>query len=134
MGKVHGSLARAGKVKSQTPKARRPSDQYPASWCTANPNIAPRESFSWGVFYQADRRSFAIEMIIPRLTPLPFLQVEPQEKKKPATGRAKKRLQYTRRFVNVQMTGGKRRVSNFVPNLPDNITFSFRGLLGVMAG
>ncbi|KAL1652807.1 40S ribosomal protein S30 [Didymella pomorum] len=57
MGKVHGSLARAGKVKSQTPK------------------------------------------------------VEPQEKKKTPKGRAKKRLTYTRRFVNVTMTGGKRKVS-----------------------
>lgn len=56
MGKVHGSLARAGKVKSQTPK------------------------------------------------------VEPQEKKKTPKGRAKKRITYTRRFVNVTMTGGKRKV------------------------
>ncbi|KAF1808872.1 ribosomal protein S30, partial [Eremomyces bilateralis CBS 781.70] len=55
MGKVHGSLARAGKVKSQTPK------------------------------------------------------VEKQEKKKVPKGRAKKRIQYTRRFVNVTMTGGKRK-------------------------
>ncbi|KAJ4297566.1 40S ribosomal protein S30 [Kalmusia sp. IMI 367209] len=60
MGKVHGSLARAGKVKSQTPK------------------------------------------------------VEPQEKKKTPKGRAKKRLTYTRRFVNVTLTGGKRKVSDFV--------------------
>jgi len=56
MGKVHGSLARAGKVKSQTPK------------------------------------------------------VEPQEKKKKPKGRAYKRMVYTRRFVNVTMTGGKRKV------------------------
>ncbi|GAD97885.1 hypothetical protein TRV_05803 [Paecilomyces variotii No. 5] len=56
MGKVHGSLARAGKVKSATPK------------------------------------------------------VEKQEKKKVPKGRAKKRLLYTRRFVNVTMTGGKRKV------------------------
>ncbi|KAK5199037.1 40S ribosomal protein S30 [Exophiala xenobiotica] len=56
MGKVHGSLARAGKVKSQTPK------------------------------------------------------VEPQEKKKQPKGRAKKRMTYVRRFVNVTMTGGKRKV------------------------
>jgi len=46
-GKVHGSLARAGKVKGQTPK------------------------------------------------------VEPQEKKKKKTGRAKRRIQYNKRFVNV---------------------------------
>ncbi|KAI4645236.1 ribosomal protein S30A [Alternaria ventricosa] len=38
-------------------------------------------------------------------------KVEPQEKKKTPKGRAKKRLTYTRRFVNVTMTGGKRKVS-----------------------
>ncbi|KAK8109904.1 ribosomal protein S30 [Apiospora kogelbergensis] len=54
MGKVHGSLARAGKVKSQ---------------------------------------------------------VEKQEKKKTPKGRAKKRLVYTRRFVNVTLTGGKRKMN-----------------------
>lgn len=53
-GKVHGSLARAGKVRNQTPK------------------------------------------------------VEKQEKKKNARGRAKKRIQYNRRFVNVVTApGGK---------------------------
>lgn len=41
----------------------------------------------------------------------PLEQVEPQEKKKTPKGRAKKRLTYTRRFVNVTMTGGKRKVS-----------------------
>jgi small subunit ribosomal protein S27Ae len=55
-GKVHGSLARAGKVKNQTPK------------------------------------------------------VEKQEnKKKLATGRAKKRIQYNRRFVNVVLAPGAKR-------------------------
>lgn len=39
-----------------------------------------------------------------------FLQVEPQEKKKTPKGRAKKRITYIRRFVTVQMTGGKRKV------------------------
>ena len=54
-GKVHGSLARAGKVKGQTPK------------------------------------------------------VQKQDKKKLPTGRAKKRMQYNRRFVNVVAGfGGKR--------------------------
>ena len=38
------------------------------------------------------------------------LQVEPQEKKKTPKGRAKKRVEYTRRFVNVTLTGGKRKV------------------------
>lgn len=55
MGKVHGSLARAGKVKGQTPK------------------------------------------------------VEAQEKRKQPRGRAKKRMQYNRRYVNVVTgMGGKR--------------------------
>merc|ERR1712242_318412 len=57
-GKVHGSLARAGKVRGQTPK------------------------------------------------------VEPQEKKKKKTGRAKRRIQYNRRFVNVVQTFGRRRGPN----------------------
>ncbi|KZT54994.1 ribosomal protein S30 [Calocera cornea HHB12733] len=58
MGKVHGSLARAGKVKQQTPK------------------------------------------------------VEKQEKKKKPKGRAKKRMLYNRRFVNVTAApGGKRRMN-----------------------
>ncbi|OKP10917.1 40S ribosomal protein S30-A [Penicillium subrubescens] len=37
-------------------------------------------------------------------------KVEPQEKKKNPKGRAYKRILYTRRFVNVTMTGGKRKV------------------------
>jgi hypothetical protein len=41
----------------------------------------------------------------------PLFQVEPQEKKKTPKGRAKKRITYTRRFVNVTLTGGKRKVS-----------------------
>lgn len=57
-GKVHGSLARAGKVKGQTPK------------------------------------------------------VEKQEKKKKKTGRAKRRIQYNRRFQNVVSVGGRRRGPN----------------------
>merc|ERR1712141_71645 len=57
-GKVHGSLARAGKVKGQTPK------------------------------------------------------VDAQEKKKPKTGRAKRRQQYNNRFVNVVPSFGKKRGPN----------------------
>lgn len=57
-GKVHGSLARAGKVKGQTPK------------------------------------------------------VDPEEKRKPKTGRAKRRLQYNRRFVTESNALGKRKGPN----------------------
>ncbi|XP_061056978.1 ubiquitin-like FUBI-ribosomal protein eS30 fusion protein [Eubalaena glacialis] len=57
-GKVHGSLARAGKVRGQTPKVAKP------------------------------------------------------EKKKKMTGRAKRRMQYNRRFVNVVPTFGKKKGPN----------------------
>merc|ERR1711915_968833 len=57
-GKVHGSLARAGKVRGQTPK------------------------------------------------------VDKLEKKKKKTGRAKSRIQYNRRFVNVVPTFGKKKGPN----------------------
>ena len=57
-GKVHGSLARAGKVKGQTPK------------------------------------------------------IEKQEKKKQKTGRAKRRMQYNKRIVNVVTGPGKKRGPN----------------------
>merc|ERR1711997_549611 len=57
-GKVHGSLARAGKVRGQPPK------------------------------------------------------VDAQEKKKKKTGRAKRRIQYNRRFVNVVQTFGRKRGPN----------------------
>lgn len=39
-------------------------------------------------------------------------QVDPQEKKKKKVGRAKRRMQYNRRFVNVVQTFGKRRGPN----------------------
>lgn len=43
----------------------------------------------------------------------PFLhQVAKQEKKKKKTGRAKRRMQYNRRFVNVVPTFGKKKGPN----------------------
>ncbi|KAG4305678.1 hypothetical protein PORY_000588 [Pneumocystis oryctolagi] len=60
-GTVHGSLARAGKVKSQTPK------------------------------------------------------VDKQEKPKKPCGRARKRITYNRRFVNVTMISGGKRKMNPAP-------------------
>lgn len=59
MGKVHGSLARAGKVRGQTPKVAKSAD-----------------------------------------------------KPKPKTGRAKKRIIYNRRFVNVVVGMGKKKGPN----------------------
>ncbi|KAH8173840.1 ribosomal protein s30 domain-containing protein [Sarocladium implicatum] len=43
-------------------------------------------------------------------------QVEAQEKPKVPKGRALKRLKYTRRFVNVTLTGGKRKVRTSPPS------------------
>ncbi|KAF1836007.1 ribosomal protein S30 [Decorospora gaudefroyi] len=92
MGKVHGSLARAGKVKSQTPKVRTPTSPArlprPIAICC---NTLP--GWKWAASFSRRGR------------------VEPQEKKKTPKGRAKKRLTYTRRFVNVTMTGGKRKMN-----------------------
>ena len=81
MGKVHGSLARAGKVNNQTPKVEKQED-----------------------------------------------------KKKLPRGRAKKRLQYNRRYVNVVSgMGGKRVGVSFafckfviVSNISDVILTTFR--------
>jgi len=64
---VHGSLARAGKVKGQMPK------------------------------------------------------VEKQEKKKKRTGRAKRRIQYNRRFVNVVQGFGRKRGPNADPHFLENL-------------
>ena len=41
-----------------------------------------------------------------------IVQVEPQEKKKKKTGRAKRRLAYNRRFVNVVASVGRKRGPN----------------------
>lgn len=46
------------------------------------------------------------------LTSSPFSQVAKQEKKKKKTGRAKRRMQYNRRFVNVVPTFGKKKGPN----------------------
>ncbi|KAK3116531.1 40S ribosomal protein S30 [Teratosphaeriaceae sp. CCFEE 6253] len=89
MGKVHGSLARAGKVKSQTPKSGLRSH-------TTITTTTTHAASCGGQKQSADRSR---------------KQVEPQEKKKTPKGRAKKRIQYTRRFVNVTMTGGKRKMN-----------------------
>ena len=85
LGKVHGSLARAGKVRGQTPKVGGGTQKIVSSW--------------------------SILSLSPPLPSSPF-QVDPQEKKKKKTGRAKRRMQYNRRFVNVVATFGRRRGPN----------------------
>jgi len=58
-------------------------------------------------------------------------QVEPQEKKKTPKGRAKKRITYTRRFVNVTMTGGKRKVQRLIHPLSISIQAQVRMLMAL---
>ncbi|KAF7714908.1 Uncharacterized protein PECH_007849 [Penicillium ucsense] len=86
MGKVHGSLARAGKVKAATPKASKPLEDSQRHLAETSAAHMRRER-------------------------LLHRQVEPQEKAKKPKGRAYKRILYTRRFVNVTMTGGKRKMN-----------------------
>ena len=83
-GKVHGSLARAGKVKGQTPKV---------------------SLKNFLIFWFRKKTKKCLTCQIKKI-----LKVAKQEgKKKPKTGRAKRRLQYNRRFVNVVMGPGGRR-------------------------
>ncbi|KAI1110356.1 ribosomal protein S30 [Nemania sp. NC0429] len=93
MGKVHGSLARAGKVKSQTP-----IDDLIDDGC-----FPPRASRLLAYSSLANR--------VDKTLTIYLSEVEKQEKAKVPKGRAKKRLQYTRRFVNVTLTGGKRKMN-----------------------
>ncbi|KAI0195540.1 hypothetical protein EV127DRAFT_477261 [Xylaria flabelliformis] len=79
MGKVHGSLARAGKYVGQVSDSKQ---------------VIPSRI-----------------RLIPSTTTNHLAEVEKQEKAKVPKGRAKKRLQYTRRFVNVTLTGGKRKMN-----------------------
>ncbi|ELR05934.1 hypothetical protein GMDG_07707 [Pseudogymnoascus destructans 20631-21] len=88
MGKVHGSLARAGKVKSQTPK-RFERDDF-GSFDDIMDGLRREYSNRTLIFYDRSSR---------------------KRRRRPPKGRAKKRIQYTRRFVNVTLTGGKRKMN-----------------------
>ncbi|KAM5443818.1 40S ribosomal protein S30 [Microsporum ferrugineum] len=103
MGKVHGSLARAGKVKSQTPKVSFTSSTRQLRRATRS-SSEPQENICVLLQYGGRHPGTKDALAWGR-------HVEPQEKKKTPKGRAKKRLQYTRRFVNVTMTGGKRKMN-----------------------
>ena len=83
-GKVHGSLARAGKVKGQTPKVSLENYFYCLKYILLYSMILFPVSLSKKVAKQ-------------------------EGKKKPKTGRAKRRIQYNRRFVNVVAGPGGRR-------------------------
>lgn len=61
-------------------------------------------------------QSFVFQGAAPKRSHLvvfsPKMQVAKQEKKKKKTGRAKRRMQYNRRFVNVVPTFGKKKGPN----------------------
>lgn len=99
-GKVHGSLARAGKVRGQTPKVS-----------VTSPLLLQKHS--GGTLPSAIlQTTSAFTSLYNDAIPLLFLQVDKQEKKKKKTGRAKRRIQYNRRFVNVVPTFGKKKGPN----------------------
>ncbi|RAL58331.1 hypothetical protein DID88_005203 [Monilinia fructigena] len=58
---------------------------------------------SWERFTDPSLRAGKVKSQTPK--------VEPQEKKKRPKGRAAKREKFTRRFVNVTLTGGKRKMN-----------------------
>jgi small subunit ribosomal protein S30e len=80
---------------------RRPPDDDTDDLTSARFPLAPTE---WPSSSRA-KNNAAFDRIADTLE-----QVEKQEKPKTPKGRAKKRLTYTRRFVNVTLTGGKRKV------------------------
>ncbi|KJR82661.1 uncharacterized protein SPSK_03496 [Sporothrix schenckii 1099-18] len=74
-----------------------------AQLCSLRPLACEDSDFS--------RKWDDIGFLTGRSTDAPQQKVEKQEKKKTPKGRAKKRLTYTRRFVNVTLTGGKRKMN-----------------------
>ncbi|GJC82889.1 40S ribosomal protein S30-B [Colletotrichum liriopes] len=136
MGKVHGSLARAGKVKSQTPfrvfffgggggnhpknrSSRTKTREAPVGKrrkrTTLDVGDGRRRKSANTTDAMTDRAMLGTVILMKHTEPLAdhhdSPKVEPQEKKKTPKGRAKKRLTYTRRFVNVTLTGGKRKMN-----------------------
>ncbi|GFZ48320.1 40S ribosomal protein S30-A [Saitozyma sp. JCM 24511] len=126
MGKVHGSLARAGKVSGVgvsvdaimvgqgwegTGKGRKKGGMR---WlgvvqrrgrCGLGMESGGDAHMDWGEGW------WIVSMRMRRGEPDVCPKVEKQEKKKQPKGRAKKRMQYNRRFVNVTLTpGGKRKM------------------------
>lgn len=85
-GKVHGSLARAGK------------------WHLLYQNLLTK--------LHSDLLYLHIQFNIIGKVKGQTPKVEKQEKKKKKTGRAKRRIQYNRRFVNVVASFGRRRGPN----------------------
>ncbi|GKT50725.1 40S ribosomal protein S30-B [Colletotrichum spaethianum] len=124
MGKVHGSLARAGKVKSQTQSTthlvyflsfggeggNRPKKSVIADDDEGN-TAGEEEGSQHPVLTIDDDGNNDLNGRDDRSGDAGQCHVEPQEKKKTPKGRAKKRLTYTRRFVNVTLTGGKRKMN-----------------------
>jgi small subunit ribosomal protein S30e len=98
-------LARVHRQKLTWPTDH-PQPTKPQSWvkCTARSLVPEKSSL------RPPRYILPVAAAKGGPRPLTQSQVEPQEKKKTPKGRARKRMVYIRRFVNVAMTGGKRKV------------------------
>ncbi|XP_063144026.1 40S ribosomal protein S30 isoform X1 [Rattus norvegicus] len=112
-GKVHGSLARAGKVRGQTPKV----SHALGIWTLFLFCQSKVKTFGFPVcvlFYGEEPvgKMAGVGEVNQGLISPSFSQVAKQEKKKKKTGRAKRRMQYNRRFVNVVPTFGKKKGPN----------------------
>ncbi|KAI0856365.1 hypothetical protein F4860DRAFT_416947 [Xylaria cubensis] len=96
-------------IRKRSPQANPRSSvrrQYDRISTTTTPShpISPTNFSTWV--------KFTAPWLVPERSSLRLqAKVEKQEKAKVPKGRAKKRLQYTRRFVNVTLTGGKRKMN-----------------------
>ncbi|KAK4229007.1 hypothetical protein QBC38DRAFT_127208 [Podospora fimiseda] len=105
MGKVHGSLARAGKVKSQTPKVEKQEKKktpYVETSAQLFSKRNPGHSLLFFSFWSKGSGHDGITGINRACIMSNSIN---------SKGRAKKRLTYTRRFVNITLTGGKRKMN-----------------------
>ena len=116
-GKVHGSLARAGKVRGQTPKvAKQDKKKLPkvsflvlfpflASLRRAPPYPPPRRR-------KTDAHPFFVTFLSLLLPSLPPPSPPQKNSINKLQGRAMKRIKYNRRFVNVVVGMGKKKSPN----------------------
>ena len=127
-GKVHGSLARAGKVRGQTPKVEKGGDKKKSK--TGMSRRVSGCCRGWGCVrlcpFVGERGSVSMRWVGARCSPIPFYTVGvmlgcllllPRVSTPPFAfrrpGRCKRRLQYNKRFINVVVgLGGKKKGPN----------------------
>ena len=105
-GKVHGSLARAGKVRGQTPKVAK-QDKKKLPKVRERERGRERERF----LFRSDVLDLFEETAAERSPFLLSFHLFPPSSHHPQ-GRAMKRIKYNRRFVNVVVGMGKKKSPN----------------------